>query len=433
MRFIYTLLLYIVLPLIVLRLLWRSIKAPLYRRRCLERFGFLSAENKRALNPQHFTLWFHSVSVGETIASRPFVESIINDNPNCQLVITTMTPTGSAQVESLFSDQIQQQKVIHNYIPYDLPDSICRFLGAVKPDLVVFMETEVWPNTIHACREKNIPTLLINARLSERSLLGYQRFSALSKPMFSGLTAIAAQTKEDAARLAMLGAMDITITGSLKSDIAIDSQLEQKAKVLREDWSKAETRKVILAASTHRSEDEFILQAYALLKENHPDILLVIVPRHPERFDEVERLCLKQHYQCQRKSLSLDISLKTDIVIGDTMGELFMFCGACDVVIMGGTFVDNGGHNFLEPAAWGVPILSGHSAYNFAEIAQQLVKTNALVQVDSSEQLAEQLAAIVTDDNLAQQRGDAAKHYIENNKGSLTKVLGVVQAHIKNE
>ena len=436
MRRLYTLVFSAALPLILLRLLWRSIKAPDYRRRWRERFGYAPLAHHVPLAHGQQRLWLHTASVGETIAAKPLVDALLHTYPQHQIVVTTMTPTGSAQVQALFAQAIQAQRLLHSYIPYDLPGCIERFLQWSQPTMALFMETELWPNIIHCCQQKKIATLLINGRLSARSLKGYQRIQGLAQPMFSQLTAVAAQTPADAERIAQLRDGPISITGNLKAEIRLSDALQQQAAALKQQWSLGGGRKILIAASTHHGEDEVILQAYQQLRQSIPQLLLIVVPRHPERFKSVYQLCQNSGLSTVLKSQQPP-GEDSHIMVADTMGELLLLFGASDLAIMGGTLVDRGGHNFLEPAAWSLPIVSGSSDYNFATIARDLSRAGALTQIDSAQlgsstqvDLAKALAkaceALLSDSAQHQQQGRAAKAYIDQHRGALERLLTLI-------
>ncbi|MGV6806745.1 MAG: lipid IV(A) 3-deoxy-D-manno-octulosonic acid transferase, partial [bacterium] len=331
MRFLYTCLYLLLIPVILLRLLWRSIKSPRYRRRWRERFGMVRAE------PQsQGGIWVHAVSVGETIAAVPMIKAIQTRWPNLPVWVTTMTPTGSAQVTKNFGDSVH-----HVYAPYDLPWFINGFLKAVKPKLAVVMETELWPNTISGCYQQQIPVLLANARLSEKSWQGYDRIGRLSRPMLQKLTLIAAQTEADAERFTRLGVEDsqLIVTGNIKFDLDISEQLKAQAASLKAQLRGEENREVFIAASTHQGEDEQILEAFAKLKTAISNLLLILVPRHPERFDQVAGLCEKSGLGIARRSEGA-LPTSTDAVyLGDTVGDLLLLFGAADVAFVGGSLV----------------------------------------------------------------------------------------------
>ncbi len=424
MRFLYTLVFYFTLPLIVLRLLWRSRRSPLYRQRLSERFGFFPIKHQSV--PSSPVIWLHTVSVGETISARPVVLGLLEQHPQHHLVITTTTPTGSQQVYRLFQSQLDAGRISHAYIPYDLPFCIERFLTRVKPQLCIFMETEVWPNIIEECQQKQIPTVLINGRLSEKSLKGYQRFLSLSQAVFSSFSKIIAQTKEDAERFSLLAKSHIDVSGSLKSEISIPNSLQKEARELKQQWSNNGMKKIIIAASTHEGEDEIILSAFSALLKKNQQLVLVLVPRHVERFEDVKKMCRAYKFFCSSRSDVSTFSDDTQVLVGDTMGELMLLYGVSDIAIVGGSFVERGGHNMLEPAAWGLPIISGASVFNFAGIAKEMSAQDALVLVDDQQSLIEAVSSLLDDEQRSATIGNNAEKYILASKGALKKTLSII-------
>ena len=353
-RHLYTLLLHLALPLIALRLALRARKAPAYARRIKERFSF-------ALPPlKPGGIWVHAVSVGESIAAAPMIRALQARYPELPITVTCMTPTGSERIQALFGDSVQ-----HCYLPYDLPWAAARFLDRVRPRLAVVMETELWPNHIHQCARRGIPVALANARLSERSARGYARFGKLTAPMLAELSLIAVQTQAEAQRFLDLGARPdcVEVTGSIKFDLKIDAELLQRAAELRRQWQ-AEQRPVWIAASTHAGEDEIVLAAHRQLLETRPNALLILVPRHPERFNSVHELCLSDGLTTRRRATGEAVQAGDQVLLGDTMGELLFLYALADIAFVGGSLVANGGHNLLEPAALGKPVLSGPHLFN---------------------------------------------------------------------
>ncbi len=420
-RRLYTLLFYLLLPLILLRLAYRGFKAPAYRARIAERFGFFTPPDLSDC------IWLHSVSVGETIAAAPLVKRLQQQYPNTPLVVTTMTPTGSAQVRSLFGNS-----VFHVYAPYDLPGAVKRFLQRIQPRLLIIMETELWPNTVHYCRQQKVPVLLANARLSERSARGYQRFAALTQPMLKQLSCVVAQAEADKARFVSLGLPEsaVQVSGSIKFDVAISAALQQRASELKAQWNNAGARQVLLAASTHEGEDAILLTAFQGLLSRFPNLLLVLVPRHPERFDQVASLAEQRGLITQRYSQQTVPDQSAQVFIGDAVGELMLWYGCADLVFVGGSLVNRGGHNMLEPAAWGLPVLIGPSVFNFQSIAELLLAQQALVQLNDSSalsgQLTEQITVLLTDQQQRQALSDNARQVVEDNRGALDKLLEVI-------
>ncbi len=416
MRWLYTLLLYSLLPLILLRLWWRGRLAPAYRQRIGERFGFFSTPPLRA------PIWVHAVSVGETIAAAPLIRALQQRHPERDIVVTTMTPTGSERVRALFGDS-----VFHVYAPYDLPDALARFLKRVKPALALIVETELWPNTVATCAARGIPALLVNARLSEKSARGYMRVSALTRPMLQALTGVVAQNAADGERFVALGLPreQLTVSGSIKFDIELSAELRANAAAERERLGLAQ-RPVWIAASTHDGEDDALLDAHAALRRHHPDLLLLLVPRHPERFDAVAAQVAQRGLVLVRRSSGGAVGGGDAVLLGDTMGELLLLLGCADIAFVGGSLIARGGHNMLEPAAWGLPIVTGDSDFNFREVSALLQQAGALVKVADTNALTAALATLLDDASERQQRGAAARQVVEQNRGALEKLLTVI-------
>ncbi len=423
-RLIYSVIFYLFTPVILMRVLYRAIKAPAYAGRWLERFGFFKPSDLCK-----DIIWLHAVSVGETLAAVPLVKALQAKYPDHRLLITCMTPTGSERITAAFGDSVD-----HCYAPYDAPDAVARFLKRVQPKMLIIMETELWPNTVAACCKRQIPVILANARLSEKSARGYGRVSGLSSPMFAQLTAVAAQHGDDGVRFTALGlpAENLHISGNIKFDLDLSIQIRQSAAALRQQWSGSSQRPIFLAASTHRGEDEIILQAFSLIKQSVNDALLVLVPRHPERFNQVGDLCLEAGFSLARRSNN-DLTDTADILLGDTMGELMTFFGACDIAFVGGSLVANGGHNMIEPAAWGKPTLSGLSVFNFAEVSRLLAEAGGLSLVEDAAALAEAVIALIKNPEQAQQMGRQAQQVAEANRGALDRLLVVIDNSLSGQ
>lgn len=455
-RRFYTLFFYLVMPLILLRLAYRAIRAPEYGRRINERFALFSAPSFDRC------IWVHAVSVGETIAAVPLIRRLQKNYPNCAIVVTTMTPTGSERVEAMLG-----KEVFHVYAPYDIPGSVKRFLSRINPDLLIIMETELWPNTIHYCHKNSIPVVLANARLSERSAKGYGRVSSLSRLMLEEMSCIAAQHSADGERFVALGLPpeNVIITGSIKFDIDIPAELSERARHLKTHWSHVELtdlglsnaalniagsssgnddsplrrgggnsrRLIFIAASTHEGEEGLILSAFKrVLAQRQIDEtakpLLILVPRHPERFSRVVAMSEQLDLETVRRSSGESVRESTQVMVGDTMGELLLLYGCADIAFVGGSLVDNGGHNMLEAAAWALPIISGNSMHNFYDISQKFLQARALLVVNSEDELFEQLQNLLEDQATRQQMGRSALEVIEQNRGSL-KALEVAISH----
>lgn len=413
-RTLYSLILHLALPFIFLRLLWRAWRAPAYGRRIGERFAF----GLPAMRPGG--IWIHAVSLGESIAAAPLIRELLARYPELPITVTSMTPTGSERIQALFGERIQ-----HCYLPYDLPWACARFQAHLQPCLAVVMETELWPNHIHACHRRGVPVALANARLSERSARGYARFARLTAPMLAELSLIAVQTEAEAERFRQLGARPacVEVTGSIKFDLSVDASLPMRATELRASWG-AQARPVWIAASTHAGEDEVVLAAHRQLLAEHADALLILVPRHPERFEQVFQLCRREGFATVRRSSAEAVAAGVQVMLGDTLGELLFLYALADLAFVGGSLVANGGHNLLEPAALGKPLLSGPHLFNFLEIAAQLREAGALLEVEGADQLHAALRLLCADAAEARRLAQAGLGVLRANQGALARLLG---------
>lgn len=414
-RTLYSCLFYLALPLVALRLWLRARKAPAYAKRVGERFSY------GLPRMQPGGIWVHAVSVGESIAAAPMIRGLLARYPQLPMTVTCMTPTGSERIQALFADE---PRVRHCYLPYDLPCAAKRFLDRVQPKLAVIMETELWPNHIHACAQRGIPVALANARLSARSAKGYARFARLTAPMLAEMSLIAVQTETEAERFRSLGARPDTVqvTGSIKFDLTIDPQLLARAAALREQWGAGE-RPVWIAASTHEGEDEVVLAAHRQLLASYPNALLILVPRHQERFGPMFELCERQGFATVRRSSGEPVTAHTAVLLGDTMGELLFLYALADSALVGGSLVATGGHNPLEPAALALPVIMGPHVFNFLEISAMLVEAGALQQVDDADGLAEAVRRLVELPQDAQRMGAAGRAVMQANQGALQRLL----------
>jgi len=422
-RWLYTLCFILLLPVIALRLLWRSLKAPDYRRRWAERFGIFPTPAWPSTS-----IWIHTVSVGEFLAAIPLIKALQTKYPDTPLVITTTTPTGSARAKAVFADQIQRQQILHVYAPYDIPWAINGFLQRTRPRLLIIMETELWPNLVSICSTKRIPVVLANARLSEKSARGYQRFAALTRNMLKQIDHVAAQNISDGDRFVQLG-LDknrLLITGSIKFDLRLSPEIQQQAHALRTIWSQHEQRLIWLAASTHPGEDEIVLEVFLQLKKSFPNLLLVLVPRHPERFDGVYRLCVDTKLSVSRHSVAKNANQHIDIILGDTMGELLVFYGVCDMAFVGGSLVPVGGHNMIEPAVWGKAIISGNHLHNFADVSQLLANHGAISICHNAGELLDSAHQLLVNKPKRLFMGEQAKILAEQNRGALEKLMSLI-------
>lgn len=409
----YTALLRLALPFVVLRLYWRSLAAPAYRRRIGERLGWV--ERLTGVD-----IWIHAVSVGEVQAVEPLIRRLMHHEPALRVLVTTTTPTGAARVRDLFGDTL-----MHRYTPYDLPGILARFLDRTQPSLVVVMETEIWPNTLAICERRGIPVVLANARLSARSARGYARFAGLTRATFARFSRIAAQTSADAERFVALGADPerLSVTGSIKFDLRQPASLLNQAEAMRRLWGQ---RPVWVAASTREGEESQVLEAHRQLLAQLPDALLVLVPRHPQRFDRVAALVSRQGFQLARRSQRERCSEETAVFLADTMGELPALLAAGDAAFIGGSLVPLGGHNLLEASAAGVPVAVGAHTFNFALITEMLIEEGAAVRVADADALAGLMAHWLGDPALRAQVGEQGRMVVERNRGALDRLIAVI-------
>ncbi|MFV9087517.1 lipid IV(A) 3-deoxy-D-manno-octulosonic acid transferase [Proteus mirabilis] len=416
---LYQVLLYLIQPLIWLRLLLRSRKAPAYRKRWGERYGFCRGK----VAPHGILL--HSVSVGETLAAVPLVRALRHHYPDLPITVTTMTPTGSERVRSAFGDD-----VYHVYLPYDLPGSVNRFLTTVDPKLVIIMETELWPNLISQLYRRKIPLIIANARLSERSAAGYQKLGSFVKTMLRKITLIAAQNQEDGERFITLGLKrsHLHITGSLKFDISVTPELAAKAVALRRQW--AAHRPVWIATSTHEGEEAIVLDTHKKLLAQFPQLLLILVPRHPERFAKAEQLTQEAGFKYTLRSSDAIPDAQTQVVIGDTMGELMLLYGIADLAFVGGSLVERGGHNPLEAAAHAIPVLMGPYTFNFKNICAKLDQADGLITVTDSDSMATAIASLLNDEDYRRYYGHHAVEVLHENQGALLRLLTLLSPYL---
>ena len=424
MRYLYSILYYCLLPIIVLRMILRSRAAPAYRRRLAERLGLFDAG---ALPKESPAIWLHAVSVGETLAAAPLIENLLHSYPNHVLVVTTTTPTGSERVAALFGE-----RVFHVYAPWDTPGAVKRFLARIRPRLLIIMETELWPNMLHHCHQSGCCIVLANARMSQRSARGYARLGGLSESMLADLDVVACQSRADGDRFLQLGlqSSQLEVTGSIKFDLELDAGLRAQATELRNTWG-VDKRSVIVAASTHPGEDEQILCAFAEVRAVVDNCLLVIVPRHPERFDSVFELCAAGGWQVQRRSLGVEPTLQDDILLGDSMGELLLLLSGATVAVIGGSLVNHGGHNVLEAAAWGIPVVTGPYMFNFAEISDLLSAAGAMQQLDHIDDLAGCLTRLLADPAQRRDMGTAGQRVVAANRGAKKRLLALIDDQLR--
>jgi len=423
LKLLYTTLFTLGLPFIILRLIWRGFRAPAYWHRWSERFGASPTLSQKPV------IWIHAVSVGEVEACRPLVKALQTEYPKHQLLITTMTPTGSARVKLLFSDS-----VVHCYLPYDIPFAIKRFLHRTKPQFGIIMETEIWPNLLSICHQSDIPLVLANARLSERSAKGYARFSGFIRSVLNDLSLIAAQGADDKKRFQQLGAENkkVHAIGNLKYEINLPASLKEQAAAMRNMWDN--NRPVLVAASTHEGEEEMLLHAARQIRAHFADLLLIIVPRHPERFDRVAALAQKSGINTLRRSEHRPCPSDVQVLIVDTMGELPLFYAASDVAFVGGSLVPHGGHNLLEPAILGRAVVTGPHFFNFNEITKQFLGADAALQVNDTQELAKTVITLLQNSEQRAQMTEAGLKLIANSQGASTRLVNLIKHNItRNE
>ncbi|MDD3884405.1 MAG: lipid IV(A) 3-deoxy-D-manno-octulosonic acid transferase [Gallionella sp.] len=414
-RFFYTLALWLLLPYVIFHLLWRARKQPEYLRHIGERFGFYSARSHKPI------IWLHTVSVGETRAAATLVKRLQARYPNHQILLTHTTPTGRAASEQLYGDQVMRV-----YLPYDYPFAVRRFLRHFRPEIGVLLETEIWFNLVHACKQSGIPLLLLNARMSEKSAKGYRRLATLTRNALGELTGIAAQTEADALRLQTLGATTPVIMGNLKFDIEPPEEMLKLGAELRQRFGT--NRPVFLAASTREGEEALLLEA--LKKIDLPGLLTIIVPRHPQRFEEVARLIRQNNFSLQRRSENSSITAQTQVVLGDSMGEMFAYYAACDVAFIGGSLLPFGGQNLIEASTVGKPVLIGPHTYNFAQATEMAIACGAALQVNDAEALAVQLAALLNEPHRCTQMGEAGLAFARKNRGATECAIDLIGHHL---
>lgn len=415
LRRLYTLLLYLLSPLLLLRLWLRGGKNPGYRERIGERFGYITWKTSRPC------IWIHAVSVGESQATQPLVRWLRERYPDHAIVITTTTPTGADRVRELYQDE-----VTHLYFPYDLPAVVKRVLRRLKPRMLIIMETEIWPNLLRASRQLGVPAVLVNARLSAASARGYRRVGGMTREALRCFTAIAVQNSADAQRFVELGADQerVRLCGSIKFDVRIPASVREQGALLKAACG-AE-RPIWIAASTHAGEEEIVLRIHKKLLNRYPDALLILTPRHPERFDGVAALIERAGLGYSRRTAIPVCTPELAVYLGDTMGELTAFYAASDIAFVGGSLADTGGHNVLEPASLGLPVIVGPHMTNFLSITALLEDAGVLRQVEGEEQLHRQLELIFEDADLRHTMGQAGIAVVEANQGALDCVSAII-------
>jgi 3-deoxy-D-manno-octulosonic-acid transferase len=419
-RLLYALLLLIARPLVRLRLAYRARRDPAYGDRIQERFALLPEGLPRG------GVWFHTVSAGETIAAAPIILALADRHPDVPVLVTTMTPTGSAQVVRLLDD-----RVAHCYAPYDFPAVVARFFDRTAPRLLVLMETELWPNMLQEAARRDVPVLLVNARLSARSAAGYARIGALTRSMLESLRFIACQYADHAERFLALGAPAdrVGALGSVKFDVRLPDDHRLRVQTLRQNWG-LEGRPVWIAGSTHPGEEEIVLAAHQQLKARFPELLLILVPRHPERRGEVGTL-IDQAGFSQAWMSEVGAPAGRDVVLGDTMGELLYLYGLADVAFLGGSLVSVGGHNPIEAAVCRIPLIMGPETFNFPDVVAAFGEAGCLHLISDAASLADRVAGYLADDGSRLAAGELAADVVARNRGATDRLLELLSAEVR--
>jgi len=413
LRLIYSAFLYLFLPFVLLRLLVRSCRNPDFRSRWQERLGYLSGPG----NNGHL-LWIHAVSVGEVRAAKSLVDVLHREYPGMTIMLTTMTLTGADTVLQLFGDT-----VVHRFVPYDLPWAVTRFINTTRPCCLIVLETELWPNLFHYCQLSKVPVILANGRMSGQSAGRYKLVSGLTGATLKNITIIAAQNQKDAGRFIALGAAaeKVSVTGNLKYDFALPDDFHARLAVLKQAWPAG--RPIWIAASTHDGEEQMILKGHAKVLEVYPRCLLIIAPRHPERFSSVTSLCRKSGLRTVRKSEKSCPDEPEQVYVLDTMGELLFYYALSRLAFVGGSLVPAGGHNMLEPAALGIPVITGPYLHNFHEIAARMQEAGAASVVHNAHELVTEVTRLFSNENLRHDAGLKGRNLVVENRGSIDRCM----------
>jgi 3-deoxy-D-manno-octulosonic-acid transferase len=417
-RFFYTLLTLLALPLIFARLWWRGRRNPAYRQRWGERLGFY-----RVPPSAQPCVVFHAVSVGEVHAALPLLEAFLREHPDQPLVVTTTTPTGSARVTQLLGERVH-----HVYLPYDMPGCISGFFRQFSPRLFVLLETELWPNLLNHCHVARVPVLLVNARLSPKSLASYQRIGRLTHGMLQQLARLSAQAHADGERFVQLGLPRerLVINGSLKFDVGVQADKVAQATTLKAQWRQ---RPVWIAASTREGEDELVLHAHQGALRLIPDVLLVLVPRHPERFSTVALMAQQRGMRVASRSSGEVVTAKTQVLVGDTMGDMHFYYSLADVAFVGGSLVATGCQNIIEAAALGLPIVTGPSLYNFQAASDALREAGAMQVVMDADALGEEVVKLLRQPPQREMMARQARAVVAANLGATSRTLQLVESY----
>ena len=412
---------YLMLPLICLHLLYKSLGDGNYLKRINERFGF----NGIPLNTE--IIWIHAVSYGEVKAASSLVYQLIKRYPKKQILLTTYTPTGSALIQELFGDTVR-----HVYLPYDLNGAVSRFFKWANPEISIIIETELWPNIFHYCGKLNVPLVLASACVSNKSIKLYRMLLGLFQEAVSHGIVVAAQTEEEAKKFIFMGASESRtfVTGNIKFDYTTPDGLVEKAKKFKEEF--ALNKQIWVAGSTHKGEEKIILDAHKRIIKAYPDTLLIIAPRRPERFQSVQNLIDKRGFLSVSRNKNIQISETTQVILADTMGELPMYYSASSVSFVGGSLLKTGGHNLLEPASLGTPIITGPVLFGVEEIANMLQANDALKIIHNAEELSTIVCQLLADSGHREKMIKAARKVVDKNRGSIQKLLNLIVPLLKS-
>ncbi|OOF50074.1 3-deoxy-D-manno-octulosonic acid transferase [Rodentibacter genomosp. 1] len=424
-RFFYTGIMYLSLPLLLFFMWIRSFKAPNYRKRLGERYGFYG----NLARPNANGVIIHAASVGEVIAATPLVRRIQQHYPDLPIIFTTVTPTGSDRVKDAFGDTVN-----HYYLPYDIPWAINRFIDFVQPKLCIVIETELWPNLIQQLYRHSVPFIVANARLSARSAKRYDKVRRHLQGMWSQISLVAPQDKISEKRFIDLGypKEKINLTGNIKYDLTVSQTLLEKIQILNEQWGGE--RQIWIAASTHEGEEEMILQAHRQLLRKYPNLLLLLVPRHPERFNSVAMLIEKEKFQFIRRSSGELPNANTQVILGDTMGEMMLMYGVSDIAFVGGSLVKHGGHNPLEPLAFKIPVISGKHTFNFPEVFRTLVEVQGVLEINSTvEALERAVESLLDSKKVCLRLGHSGYEVLMENRGALSRLFDLLKPYLERK
>ncbi|MEN2946645.1 3-deoxy-D-manno-octulosonic acid transferase [Mannheimia haemolytica] len=424
LRLLYICLSYLLQPVVLLLMWYKGRKQPAYRKRLWERYGIYDESEK----PKAKGVVIHAASVGEVIAATLLIKAVSKQYPELPLIVTTVTPTGSGRVQAAFGNSVS-----HFYLPYDLPDAIERFLNFIDPKLMIVIETELWPNLIRKVNIRKIPFVIANARLSPRSAKRYDWVKGSIKDMLNQISLIMAQDEVSRDRYLALGYAPAKMvnTGNLKFDLEITPQLHQSVIKTKASLNLTE-RPIWIAGSTHEGEEKLILDAHKLLLEHYPNLVLILVPRHPERFGLVELLIQKSDLNYVKRTENKTLSQNTQVMLGDTMGEMMLLYGLSDIAFVGGSLVKHGGHNPLEPIAFNIPVVSGLYTYNFPEIFEKLREVKGVIEIESSvEALTESIQLLLKQPQIGQEIAKSGLSVLQENQGALKRHLDLLASYLE--